>query len=151
VVVIHDELVIRSAREDDCGAAHRLMESLGYPNLDPSEFSEAFRAVLSRNDTAVLIAENRARRIVALASISWRPQLRLTGTLVSIDELVVEEAGRGRGAGRLMLDKARDIAHRLGARRIELETRRSRESYARGFYPKNGFVEADSAVMRADL
>jgi hypothetical protein len=36
----------------------------------------------------------------------------------------------------------------LDAVRVELHTRRSRESYARDFYVKNGFVEVDSALMR---
>lgn len=34
--------------------------------------------------------------------------------------------------------------------RLELETNRARESYLRRFYVKNGFTEADSAVMRID-
>jgi len=34
--------------------------------------------------------------------------------------------------------------------RLELETNRARESYRRGFYIKNGFTEADSAVMRIE-
>jgi len=32
--------------------------------------------------------------------------------------------------------------------RVELTTNRTRESYARAFYTKNGFSEVNSAVMR---
>jgi hypothetical protein len=42
------------------------------------------------------------------------------------------------------------MARKLGARRLELETNRARESYRRRFYVKNGFTEADSAVMRIE-
>src|SRR6202008_3421012 len=96
------------------------------------------------------VAEDEDENIVGLASISNRPQLRLTGNLVTIDEFVIAADARGKGIGRELLNGAVAMAKKLGARRLELETNRARESYRRGFYVKNGFSEADSAVMRID-
>ncbi len=96
----------------------------------------------------VLVAEDDAGRVVGLLALSYRAQLRLAGTLVTIDELVVAQRARGRGVGRALLDRAKTIATELGATRVELSTNRARESFSRGFYTKNGFVEVGSAVMR---
>jgi GNAT superfamily N-acetyltransferase len=97
----------------------------------------------------VLVAEDANRRVVGMLSLSHRPQLRLGGTLVTIDELVVAERARGSGVGRALLRRAQDIASDTGALRVELTTNRTRESYERAFYAKNGFIEANSAVMRS--
>jgi GNAT superfamily N-acetyltransferase len=139
---------IRRAGLADVIAAYDLMAALGYPNLASDSFASTFADVLKRPDMIVLVAEESMGRVVGLISISHRPQLRLAGTLVSVDELVVAADARGKGIGRALLNEAKHLAEKLGACRIELETNRARESYRRGFYVKNGFIEADSAIMR---
>jgi N-acetylglutamate synthase-like GNAT family acetyltransferase len=81
-------------------------------------------------------------------AVSRRPQIRLAGDVMTIDELVVTETARGKGVGARLLDTAKREAARIGARRLELFTARMRASYSRGFYAKNGFIEVDSALMR---
>jgi len=98
----------------------------------------------------LLIAEYEGT-VIGLASISRRPQLRLNGDLITIDELVVADSMRGLGVGREILDHIKSRCRELGARRLELETNRARKSYKRRFYLKNGFTEANSAVMRIDF
>ena len=139
---------IRNATEADLDATLSMIEALGYPGLDRDSFETIFKAVLNHPDMILLLAEDSLGRVVGLASISHRPQLRLAGILVSLDELVVADEVRGQGVGRLLLDEVKSIARRLGAHRLELETNRARVSYQRSFYLKNGFVEVDSAVLR---
>ncbi|PYT05931.1 MAG: hypothetical protein DMF60_10365 [Acidobacteria bacterium] len=69
---------------------------------------------------------------------------------ITIDEFVVADNARGRGVGRALLEHIKSMARKAGARRLELNTNRARESYRRAFYIKNGFTEADSAVMRIE-
>jgi len=126
------------------------MSELGYPGLSLSRFTKAYQEVLEHPTMFLLVAENQAGEIIGLASMTRRPQLRLTATLVTIDELVVADHARGKGVGKKLLEGAEAMARKLGARRLELETNRARESYRRRFYVKNGFTEADSAVMRID-
>jgi N-acetylglutamate synthase-like GNAT family acetyltransferase len=144
-------LNIRDASIEDLDAIYSLIAELGYA-VNLSKFRDAFRELLSRPDLRILIAEDSTdRKVIGLASMSSRPQIRLGGTLVTIDELVVSERARGRRVGQALLDEAKKRARELGASRLQLDTSRRRESYRRGFYVKNGFVEADSAVMRMEL
>jgi GNAT superfamily N-acetyltransferase len=146
--VTGESLIIRRAARHDAAHAYRLLGALGYPDLDQAEFTNVFDALLADDTAVILIALSSSGQAVGLASLSYRPQLRLAGTLVTLDEFVIAEEARGRGVGRALLDEVKRVARSLGARRLELETSRRRESYQRGFYLKNGFVEVDSAVMR---
>lgn len=141
-------MTIRNATEADLDETLRLIEALGYPGLDRESFDGIFKAILNHPEMTLLLAEDSLGRVVGLASISHRPQLRLAGILVSLDELVVADEARGQGVGRALLDQVKSIAKTLGAARLELETNRARVSYQRSFYLKNGFVEVDSAVLR---
>ncbi len=126
------------------------MAELGYPNLEFNEFAGTYAAVQKNPAMTLLVAEYDGD-VVGLASLSRRPQLRLAGDLITIDELVVADRTRGLGVGRAILQRVKSMSQELGARRLELETTRTRESYERRFYVKNGFTEANSAVMRIDF
>jgi N-acetylglutamate synthase-like GNAT family acetyltransferase len=141
---------IRLATEQDVESAFRLMAQLGYPDLSLHMFSETYHSVLRHPAMSVIVCEGDNGEVVGLATISRRPQLRLTGYLITIDEFVVADNARGRGVGRALLDHIKAMARKAGVRRLELNTTRARESYRRAFYIKNGFREADSAVMRIE-
>ena len=149
IKVSGDKLLIRPATESDLQAAFKLMAELGYPDLSTARFAETYSSVQNHPAMTLIVAEVDGE-VVGLASISRRPQLRLTADLITIDELVVADSARGMGAGRALLDYVKAMAGRLGACRLELETNRARESYRRRFYIRNGFTEADSAVMRIE-
>ena len=142
--------LVRLATENDLQAAFKLMTDLGYPDVDLARFAETYHAALEHPAMILIVAEAENEEVIGLATISHRPQLRLSGNLVTIDEFVIANHARGQGVGRELLKAAVAMAGRLGARRLELETNRTRESYRREFYSKNGFTEADSAVMRID-
>ncbi|MEW5850081.1 MAG: GNAT family N-acetyltransferase [Myxococcota bacterium] len=137
---------IRNAEPHDERAVHKLVEALGYPGLDEKAFSRTYAAAL--RDPAVRLWVVDDGVLLGMTLLSVRPQLRIAGNMVSIDELVVAEHARGRGVGRMLLDAVKRLATETGALRVELHTRRTRESYTRGFYVKNGFTEVDSAVLR---
>ena len=141
---------IRRAVEGDVETAHRMIQALGYPHLEHDDFKRIFAETIHHQDTLIYLAEDTSGRALGLMTISHRPQLRLTGKLVSIDELVVIEEARGSGVGRALLQKAKSLTASLNAPRLELHTKRTRESYRRQFYVKNGFSEANSAVMRLE-
>lgn len=133
----------------DADAIFALLHELGYTELARDAFSRAFGAVLGHADMKVWVAEEDAV-IVGMISLSRRPQMRLGGAIATIDELVIASAWRGKGIGADLLATAKNEAVRIGAVRLQLETNRSRDAYKRAFYPKNGFVEVDRAVMRIE-
>jgi GNAT superfamily N-acetyltransferase len=144
------EFSIREALATDEESAHQLIAALGYPDIALADFKKAFAEVLNHPDALVYIAESADARTIGLMTISYRPQLRLAGTLVSIDELVIADEARGLGVGGALLKEAKGFAARLGAPRLELHTNRGRVSYQRAFYVKNGFSESNSAVLRME-
>jgi GNAT superfamily N-acetyltransferase len=139
---------IRGARPEDAEDVRTLMAQLGYGELDPPTFIAGFGRVLSASNQSVWVAIDEQAHVVGMVSLSKRDQIRLAAPILSIDELVVADAVRGAGIGRLLLDQVKREAARFNARHIELHTRRSRASYRRAFYTKNGFIELDAAVMR---
>jgi len=148
--VMNKSIQIRPATESDMETAFRFMTELGYPDLEFNEFAGTYLAVQKHPAMTLLVAEYDGD-VVGLASISRRPQLRLAGDLITIDELVVVDRMRGLGVGGAILQHVKSMSQELGVRRLELETTRTRESYERRFYVKNGFTEANSAVMRIDF
>jgi len=143
------EVDIRSANDSDAQAAFKLIAELGYADLSFARFTQTYRSVLENPAMMTFIAEVNGD-VVGLATVSFRPQLRLAADLFSIDEFVIADSVRGQGVGRHFLEHLKCVANQAGAKRLELETNRARASYQRGFYVKNGFNEVDSAVMRID-
>jgi GNAT superfamily N-acetyltransferase len=140
-------VLVRRARPGDGAQVLALVESLGY---QPERgYDETFAQVVRHPEAAVFVAAE-GLRVVGYLALSQRPQIRLGGRAAVIDELVVEEQRRGEGIGSALLRAALDYARGVGCRRVELTTRRARESYQRGFYLAHGFREVDSAVLRLD-
>ena len=144
------DISIRRVVENDAEAVLTLLFSLGYPNIERASFVDVFHRVLQHPEMVIYLAIDGSERVLGMLSLSHRLQLRLAGTLLSIDELAVLPEVRGHGIGQQLLSVARDVAKELGAKRIELHTNRNRESYKRQFYIKNGFIEANSALIRMD-
>ena len=140
-----DNAKIRRARRGDRESIAALLKELGYPDAGDAG---SLLWVLNHPEVEVWVAVDKLDRPVAFLSLSHRPQLRLSGRITTIDELVVSEAWRGKGVGSQLLATAIDRAKALSAKRVELMTHRGRESFRRSFYVKNGFVEADTAVLR---
>lgn len=58
-----------------------------------------------------------------------------------LSELFVLEDSRGAGAGRTLVEAVEEYARSRGCSRLMLVTGNDRESYARRFYQKSGWVE----------
>ena len=141
------DVILRLAGAGDLAYVHSLIEELGYVGVEREVFARGYASVLADGAQSIWLAELRGA-VVRLISLSTRPQIRLAGPIMAVDELVVAEGARGAHVGAALIEKAKSEARRAGARRLELLTARGRPSYARQFYVKNGFTEVDSAVMR---
>ncbi len=70
-----------------------------------------------------------------------------TGLRAHVDDVVVDDAVRGRGVGEALVRAALDRAVQVGARTVDLTSRPSRESAIR-LYERVGFVRRDSTLFR---
>ncbi|NLA35219.1 MAG: GNAT family N-acetyltransferase [Actinobacteria bacterium] len=70
-----------------------------------------------------------------------------TGIRAWIEDVVVDDAARGRGVGEALNLRALEIAYGLGAKSVDLTSRPSRQA-ANRLYQKIGFVARDTNVYR---
>jgi ribosomal protein S18 acetylase RimI-like enzyme len=73
-----------------------------------------------------------------------------TGMRAWIEDVVVDDAGRGHGVGTALTEAMLDRARELGCRTVDLTSRPSREA-ANRLYQRAGFVARETNVWRYDL
>ena len=70
-----------------------------------------------------------------------------TGRKAWIEDVVVDEAARGKRVGKALVEKAKECAELLGAKKIYLTSNPSRKA-AHALYSKCGFEQYDTTVFR---
>lgn len=70
-----------------------------------------------------------------------------TGKRGWIEDVVVDEAARGKGAGQALVEAAVELGAQLGLKSIDLTSRPSREA-ANRLYRRCGFVERETNIYR---
>ncbi|MFC5281246.1 GNAT family N-acetyltransferase [Arcanobacterium canis] len=70
-----------------------------------------------------------------------------TGVRAWIEDVVVDEAARGQGAGRALVDSAVELANKRGAKSIDLTSRPSRKA-ANRLYQRSGFEMRETNIYR---
>ena len=98
--------ILRRTTLADAGAVRSLVEELGDGLLDAHAFSLGLEAVLADPAQQLLVAEVEGQ-VVAFMSLDVKPQVRLVGLVVTIDELVVAARARGLGIGKKLVDFAK--------------------------------------------
>lgn len=122
----------RLARASDEGAVFGLLPQL----LDaPPEGRNVFRALLGSERGAVIVAEE-GGVFLGFISLSFNPAIRYGGNYAQIEELIVDEAARGKQGGAILVQAAIAEARRRGCREIGLYSR----EHTRAFYEKLGFA-----------
>lgn len=119
----------------------RLMPQLS-PRLGaPSR--EALRRVAG-SETGALLAAVAGERIVGVLTLAWYDAP--SGRKAWIEDVVVDGAARGCGAGDALVRAAVAHAARIGAGKVMLTSNPAREA-ARALYRKVGFEEVETTVF----
>ena len=119
----------------------RLMPQLS-PRLGaPSR--EALRRVAG-SETGALLAAVVGERIVGVLTLAWYDAP--SGRKAWIEDVVVDDAARGCGAGDALVRAAVEHAARIGAGKVMLTSNPAREA-ARALYRKVGFEEVETTVF----
>jgi ribosomal protein S18 acetylase RimI-like enzyme len=114
------------------------------PALGGGELSE----IAGSSATTVLVARDSTGGIIGtLTLVLFRIP---TGMRAWIEDVVVDEAARGTGAGAALTNEAVRLAGQAGARTVELTSNPSREA-ANRLYRRLGFKARDTNVYRYEL
>src|SRR4051812_10583340 len=134
---------IREAIPSDAAALASLSTQLGYP-VAPGEMAERLLAVLNQANQSVLVAEEDGAvggwlQVCSRESLESPPFAEVSG-------LVVDEAQRGRGVGRRLLNAAVHWAEERGYGRLRVRSNVVRTD-AHRFYEREGFHLTKTQVV----
>ena len=140
------EIAMANTVDDELIAAfNRLIPQLSRSAVLPTR--DLIREIVEARASTVLVARDcrASGRIVGMLTLVV---FRIpTGVRAWIEDVVVDEAVRGRGVGEALSQEALRRAVSLGARTVELTSSPSREA-ANRLYQRLGFVRRESNVYR---
>ena len=123
----------------------RLIPQLSKSSPPPS--AQELEEMITAPGTFVLVAHDGGRIIGSLTLVVFRIP---TGMRAWIEDVVVDEAARGHGAGDALNRQALDLARREGCKTVDLTSRPSREA-ANRLYQRLGFGPRETNVYRYTL
>jgi ribosomal protein S18 acetylase RimI-like enzyme len=127
-------------------AVERLVPQVSRSNPSPTTAELGDVVASPATDLFIAIADGGA--IVGMATlVTFRIP---TAMRAWIEDVVVDEAGRGQGVGRALTQAMVARARELGCRTVDLTSRPSREA-ANRLYRREGFEQRDTNVYRLTL
>ena len=124
-------------------AYQKLVPQLSSSSPPPSETE--LTSIVNSDSAIVLVAEEENGNIVgSMTLIIFRIP---TGVRAWIEDVVVDDAARGKGIGKALNEYAIELAEQAGAKTIDLTSRPSRE-VANRLYQRLGFEIRQTNVYR---
>lgn len=133
------------ADDELVAAFERLIPQLSSSSPPPGQ--DALGALVHGDDTVLFIARVDGAIVGSLTLAFYRIP---TGLKAWIEDVVVDDAARGHGIGRLLNEAALDAARDRGAKNVSLTSRPSREA-ANRLYQRIGFEIRETNLYRFDL
>lgn len=129
-------------------AMARLIPQLSRSSAAPSQ--DAIAAMLAQDSMSLFVfrgedADGQQGQILGMLSLITFTIP--TGVRAWIEDVVVDEAARGQGAGKALVDAAVAHANKLGAKSVDLTSRPTREA-ANRLYRRAGFEARETNVYR---
>jgi GNAT superfamily N-acetyltransferase len=139
------KILVRPARDVDIDAIRELVRQLGY---EPSAaaLATSFRRLMAEPDHRMLVAAD-GDVLLGVITLHWAPLLQYETPAARIMTLVVDEAARGKGVGKILVDHAAAIAAEMGCGILELTSGLQRKE-AHAFYHAIGFETASLRLAR---
>jgi ribosomal protein S18 acetylase RimI-like enzyme len=134
--------VCTEVTDDVVEAFARLIPQLSSSSPPPSR--DELRELVESPATTLLVARDEGEILGSLTLVVFRIP---TGVRAWIEDVVVDDAARGKGVGAALNERALQVAERLGARTVDLTSRPSREA-ANRLYQRLGFQARDTNVYR---
>lgn len=143
--------IIRPATTKDAASIAAILQKLGWfnqLNTEPTEITSNRIAnhicrCLADDSHSIFVAEIEKTTVVGYAAIHWLPYLFLPAPEGFLSELFVDQDYCNQGIGKQLLETVTTEARSRGCSRLMLVNSRQRQSYARRFYQKRGWVERE--------
>ncbi len=137
------EIAVAESVDDELVEAFdRLIPQLSQSSPPPG--AEQLQVLVDGDDTVVFLARVDGVIVGSLTLAFYRIP---TGLKAWIEDVVVDDAARGHGVGRMLNEAALDEARRRGAKDVSLTSRPTREA-ANRLYQRIGFEPRDTNVYR---
>lgn len=117
---------------------------------NPPPDADMLRRIVNSDSSMILIARDPADNNRIVGSMTLVTFTIPTGIRSWIEDVVVDDAARGRGVGDKLNRVALDYARELGATTVDLTSRPSREA-ANRLYQRIGFEQRETNVYRYKL
>lgn len=114
---------------------------------NPPPTADEVAAMVRSDASVVLVARDGGDSGTILGSLTLALFRIPTGVRAWIEDVVVDEAARGRGVGEALTLAALERARSAGARTVDLTSRPSREA-ANRLYQRLGFTERETNIYR---
>jgi ribosomal protein S18 acetylase RimI-like enzyme len=134
--------VVHEVTDELVDAFARLVPQLSATSGPPGR--RALEEVVGSSAITLLVARAEGT-IVGTLTLAMFPIP--TGFRAWIEDVVVDEAARGKGVGEALSNEAIGLARAAGARTVDLTTRPSRKAAGR-LYERAGFEERETRVYR---
>jgi PhnO protein len=129
---------IRRAEKSDVLSVKALIDELEKWDSEMTIFALIYEAYLNDLNTFMYLIVHPIDGVVACISCKGQQLLHHLGWVYEIQELIVKDAHRGKGYGRLLVDKIREQVELRGAKSLEV-TSNKRRLEAHAFYEAVGF------------
>lgn len=139
------DLTITTATAADAADIRELLIELGY-DMPVTDLADKLEDLGLHHHDRVLIARSDGRA-VGLGALHVTPVLHVPGSLGRITALVVSEAARGQGVGKLLVEMLEDAARKAGCTRMEVTSGDHRPG-AHEFYQKVGYVVNERRFLK---
>lgn len=136
---------IRDAEITDWKDIKELLQQLDYSDND-SFLQDKIKTLLNHPDERLLVYEY-DKKVVALISIHFIPQLALKGDFARISYFAVDNKVRSKGIGRELEEYCVSLARDRKCDRIEVHCH-SRRADAHRFYYRQGFLESPKYFIK---
>ena len=140
--------VASEVTDDVVDAFARLIPQLSKSNPPPTKAQ--LQAIVDHDACHLLLARDDDAASTILGSLTLVVFPIPTATRAWIEDVVVDDAARGKGVGALLNAFALDLSKSLGAATVDLTSRPSREA-ANRLYQRLGFEARETNVYRFTL
>ncbi|HVI96577.1 MAG TPA: GNAT family N-acetyltransferase [Anaeromyxobacter sp.] len=145
------ELAVRPARPEDVDALVALLGDLFSIEADfhpdPERQRRGLALLLDDRARAIVLVAERDRRVVGLVTAQLVISTAEGAPSAWVEDMIVDAAERGRGAGRALLEELERRAAALGATRLQLLADRE-NGPALGFYARLGWAPTRLVCLR---